>query len=231
MYRDYWEYDNHLVELLLDSRLQLREIATEVGISERVACQRIKMLGLDWIWSRSKNMSRGSTALTQVLKKLIPGEQIVNEFHIGERLKLDIYCPKYKLAVEFHGRQHFDHVPFYHDSYEEFKRAQERDDRKAEMCKEQGITLVVFRYNDNLNEDIVYDRLLAAMQTCDAAVVESKPKRSSKDSPLYEQLKLKRKAYERDLRRKIKEDRKDDKVRTKKNEEPDGLHEDDYDEW
>lgn len=231
MYRDYWEYDNHLVELLLDSRLQLREIATEVGISETVACQRIKMLGLDWVWGRSKKMSRGATALTQVLKKLIPGEQIVNEFHIGERLKLDIYCPKYKLAVEFHGRQHFDHVPFYHDSYEDFKRAQERDDRKAEMCKEQGITLVVFRYNDNLNEDVVYDRLLAAMQACDAAPVELKPKRSSKDSPLYEQLKSKRKAYERDLRRKIKQDRKDDKVRTKKNEEPDNLFEDDYDEW
>lgn len=210
MYFEYWEHDNHLIELLFDSSMTMAEIAEDMGVNEAKVSQRIKLLGLDYVPRKHKNVSRGQAALTVILKKLIPNAEIVYEHQVGERLRLDIYIPQYKLAVEYHGRQHFEHVVRFHDTYEDFKRAQTRDDRKIELCKEQGITLVAFRYCDELTEDSIFDRLLDAMKLAvdDPKPITIKSKYSTKNSPYHMELKLKRNAYNRELRQKLKQDRK-----------------------
>jgi hypothetical protein len=210
--RDDNQYDNHLIEMLLETNYSVREMARELNLSEAWTSQRIKLLGLDWIPRRNRQVSRGQAALTQIMKKLIPGEEIVNEYHIGEQLRLDVYCPRYKLAAEFHGRQHYEFVAHFHDSYDDFIRSQQRDDRKIQLCAEAGIALVTFRYCDKLTEDCVFDRLLCAMQEAaavDGVRIDKKPKYSAKNSPHYEQMRAKRRAYERELRRKIKQERKE----------------------
>lgn len=233
---EYWEYDNHLIELLLESKMTTKQMAKEINVSEAFIIRRIKLLGLEWILHQPRKMSRGQTALTQTLKKILPNELIVNEYHIGERLKLDIYCPGYKLAIEYHGRQHFDYVAHFHESYEDFVRAKERDERKIELCKENDIALVAFRYCDDLSEEIVYNRILAAIK--DSAEeyqnkkVTLKPKRSMKDNPHYQEVKAKRNAHQRDLRRKIKqENRENEKARAQKIKEQKHLDKDNDDEW
>lgn len=210
MYDDSTDLYNHLVELLWETNKTKQEIADELQIPLSELQNRMKLLGLDWVQKSTKKISRGHFALTQIMKKLIPGEDIINEHHIGERLMLDVYCAKYKLAAEFHGRQHFKFIPFFHPTYEDFIRGQERDERKLQLCKEQGISLVVFRYCDNLTEDLIFARLLEALQdTENVSVRPKKVKVCMKQSPQYEQWTLKRKAYERDLRKKIKQSRKD----------------------
>lgn len=219
---EYWEYDNHLTELLLESKMTTKEMAQDIGVSEAFIVRRIKLLGLEWFLRQPRKMSRGQTALTNTLRKILPNEQIINEFHIGERLMLDIYCPKYKLAIEYHGKQHFAYTAHFHDSYEDFVRSQERDERKIELCKENGISLVVFRYCDDLSEDIVYNRILEAIRSSIGEQPKtSKPRRSVRDNPHYQEIKAKRNAHRRELRRKIKNERKE-KERTEK---------EDDDEW
>jgi predicted transcriptional regulator len=235
MYEDHQKYDIPLKELLFGTNLSVREIAKELGISEARVSQRIHLLKLDWIPRRNRKISRGQTALTLVIKKLIPGAEVVNEFHIGEQLRLDVYCPKFKIAAEYHGRQHYEFVGQFHKDYDDFVRSQKRDDRKAELCAEAGITLVVFRYSDDLTEDAVFDRLLSAMTAtpavdCDKIV--KKPKYSVKDSPYYEERKMKRRAFERDLRKKIKEERKiREQDRTSQRELQNCLDQSEYDKW
>jgi hypothetical protein len=223
---EYWEYDNALIEMLFDTDLTVREIAKDLGVPETQVCQRIKLLGLDWIPQKHRKFSRGQTALTEVMKRLIPNEQIINEHHIGERLKLDVYCPRFKLAAEYHGRQHYQFVAQFHPTYEDFVRGQQRDERKLELCKEQGITVVSFKYCDDLTEDAVFDRLLNAVREADLehATPKRKSRLSAKGSPHYEQAKMKRKAFERDLRRKIKQEHKDrEQKRASQLEEADDL--------
>ena len=207
---EYWEHDNEIIELLLDSNMSVRDMAAQMQLPETKILNRIKMLGLEWVPKKNKGVSRGQTALTNIMQKLMPGAHIVNEFHVGEGLRLDVYCPQYKLAVEYHGRQHFVHLYHFHETYEDFIRAQKRDDRKIELCKEQGIHLISFRYCDELTEDAVFDRILEAMKssTDDVAITTKKPRYSAKSNPNYMEIKHKQNAYRRELRQKIKLDRK-----------------------
>lgn len=232
MEREYWENDNRVTELLLESKMSVKEIAEDIKTTETFVHQRIKALGLDWILHQPRKISRGQTALTHVLQKILPNEKIVNEFHIGERLKLDIYCPTYNLAIEYHGRQHFEFIPHFHATREDFIRAQERDDRKIELCKEKNISLIAFRYCDNLSEEVVYNRLLEEIKrsTSEAAPKKDfKPKRSITNTPGYEEIKAKRNAYQRELRRKIKQEVKEnEKTRAQKIKDEYDLDETDY---
>lgn len=194
---------NFLIDLLFDSNLSISEIAKELEISPNELNKKINSLGLNWLKTSRRKMSRGQTALTLLLKKLIPGEKIVNEYHIGDKLRLDIYCPSYKLAIEFHGRQHFFYTGRFFESKYEFEEAQKRDIKKAEWCKENGITLVVFRYNDSLNESDVCDRLLEAIRASDKFEVKSN-KKSITASSYYQAMKKQNSDYKKSLYRKYK---------------------------
>lgn len=154
-----------ITDLLLSTNLTKAQIAKELEITVPELNKRIKSYGLNWVKAKKRKMSRGQAAIVDILKKILPNEKIEFEYHIGEKLLLDIYIPSYDLAIEYHGRQHFEYVAFFHKSDLDFKLAQERDNRKIELCKELGITLVVFRYNDNLTEDTVFARILHSIKT------------------------------------------------------------------
>lgn len=193
-----------LIDLLFDSDLSISQIATELEISINDLNKKINSLGLNWLKTSRRKMSRGQTALTLLLKKLIPGEKIVNEYHIGDKLKLDIYCPSYQLAVEFHGRQHFFYTGRFFASKYEFEEAKKRDIKKAEWCKENGIALVVFRYNDSLNESDVCDRLLEAIRNSPKQQAIKPTKKSVATNSFYQTMKKKNSEYKKTLYRKYK---------------------------
>ena len=171
--------DLFLIDLLFDSDLSLTAIAKEIGLSFPQLNKKINSLGLGWVKEKKKKSSRGQTALTAALQKLLPNQIIVNEYHIGERLRLDVYCPSYKIAAEFHGRQHFYYTKRFFDSRYDFEQAQKRDLRKIELCRENNIDLIVFRYNDDLSEQAVYDRLLHALRSSELVPQEEKKNKKS----------------------------------------------------
>jgi hypothetical protein len=163
----------HMVDLLLETSMSLTDIAKELGWNLNFLNKKINQLGLSWAKERHRKMSRGQAALTAIMQKLLPNEKIVNEHYLGERLKLDIYCPKYKIGAEYHGRQHFYYTSRFFESKEDFERALERDERKIELCKEQGIALIIFRYNDKLTEEAVYERMLEAIKNAANEILPS----------------------------------------------------------
>lgn len=200
-----------LTHLLFETNKSFAEIAASMDLKIHELNTMLKKLGLFWVKDHRRKMSKGQTVLTSVVKKLLPGVQIVNEHHIGERLKLDVYCPKYKLGLEFHGIQHFKYSPLFFDSREDFLEAQKRDDRKIQLCKEQGIVLVVFRYNDNISEDNVYARILDAIKNSasDPSDLKAKVKKPSlKQNPLYQKAKKVRAENNKKYYKKMKEQRK-----------------------
>ena len=65
----------------------------------------------------------------------------------GERLELDIFLPSINVAIEVNGAQHYQFVPFFHGSYDEFESQQRRDSQKYEICSKAGVYLLeVFDY-------------------------------------------------------------------------------------
>jgi hypothetical protein len=191
---EFYDLDAILKDYLFETNLSVSEIAAELQEDPVYLAKHIKKIGLDWVRRNNRKLSRGHAALTQLMQNLLPNEEIVNEFHIGERLMLDIYCPTYQLAAEYHGRQHFFYSNHFHKDQADFKASQERDARKEELCREKGIALVVFRFTDKLEESAVFERMMEAIQTT-PYVREDKPKNSFKGNHYYEKMKQRNREY------------------------------------
>ena len=212
MPKDITKYDEddieYMTDLLMESSLSLTEIAKELGWTLSFLNKKIQSSGLSWAKSKHRKMSRGQAALTSIMQKLLPNEKIINEYHVGERLKLDIFCPKYKIGAEDHGRQHFYYTGRFFNSKEDFERSIERDKRKIELCREQGIALVIFRYNDKLTEDAVYQRMLEALKSTD---FYTEDKKSITTNPYYQKAKKRYNSSRKQMYKEMK--KKNDKRR------------------
>lgn len=207
---DAWDDETLLKDYLFNTNLSLKEIATELEWTDYKLSKEIKRLGLTWVRRKNKKMSRGHAALYHMLQRIVPNERVVTEHHVGEQLRLDIYCPALKIAIEFHGRQHFYFVEHFHKTLKGFEESQERDLRKEELCQEQGIALVVFRYNDNLDEDTVFERILDAVKATKAAVPKQTTQTKFKGNPYYEASKQRNREWRREQYRKMKAQKKRD---------------------
>jgi hypothetical protein len=196
-----------LKDLLLETSLSISEIAKELGWTIPQVNKKINSIGLTWLKDSRKKMSRGQTALTSALQKLLPGEKIINEYHIGDKLKLDVYCPKYEIAAEFHGRQHYYYTSRFFESKYDFEEAIKRDEKKEQWCVDNGVALIVFRYNDSLTEQAVFDRLLEAIRSNPYKPKEKK-KNTVASSEAYRSIKKKNSEYKKKIYRSIKEKKK-----------------------
>lgn len=78
------------------------------------------------------------------LCKLFGENQIRRHIHPLwlDGLELDFYIHSKRLAIEVQGNQHFEFVPFFHGDESGFERQQERDAKKASLCRENNIKLI-----------------------------------------------------------------------------------------
>ena len=84
-----------------------------------------------------------------------PTEIILEEFFIpGDRLYIDFFLPRKRIAVEAQGAQHYKYSEFFHGTRENFKRSKERDARKKLWCELNHIRLVVIGPKDK-HEEVV----------------------------------------------------------------------------
>ena len=81
--------------------------------------------------------------------------QYKNKQMLGS-LSLDFYLPEYNIAIECQGEQHFRPIKWW-GGIESFNKLKERDQRKFEICKENGIDILYYSNskktpNDYYNE-------------------------------------------------------------------------------
>ncbi len=111
------------------------------------------------------------------------------------------------MPQNFIGRQHFYYTQRFFESKYDFEQAVERDKKKLQKCEELGIALIVFRYNDLLTEEAVYDRMLQAIRS--AEPIENKTsKKSVTTNKYYQEQKKKYNKRKKDLYKKMKNKKK-----------------------
>lgn len=71
---------------------------------------------------------------------------------------LDIYIPDLKIAIEYQGLQHYEPVEHF-GGEEDFKHRQELDIKKKKLCKNQGIKLIEWKYNEKITKLILDKKL------------------------------------------------------------------------
>lgn len=103
------------------------------------------------------NQSKGEEYIDSILK-----EQKVEYFRqykfkdcvYKKPLPFDFYLPKYKLAIEYDGEQHFKPIKHFGGAHNYLIR-KERDKTKTQYCKRKGIKLLRIPYTisfDNINK-------------------------------------------------------------------------------
>lgn len=101
------------------------------------------------------------TELYRIIKSLFPNEKVIHHYRDKwlEGLELDIYIPRKKLGVEYHGEQHFKAIDAWGGG-EALAKTQERDIKKRKLCKRNNVLLVVFTYEENINPRNVKGKLI-----------------------------------------------------------------------
>ena len=74
------------------------------------------------------------------------------------RQELDIYVPALKLAIEYMGEQHYEPVGYF-GGKEAHEKLVELDERKRRACKQRGVHLIYYRYDEPLKIELVRERL------------------------------------------------------------------------
>lgn len=67
----------------------------------------------------------------------------------------DIYIPSKNVAIEYQGQQHYEPLPFF-GGQKHFEEQIERDTRKKEISKKQGILLIEWEYSIDINKENFY---------------------------------------------------------------------------
>jgi len=96
--------------------------------------------------------------LYHLIKQKFPEIEIISGYRdksIFGRQHIDIYIPKYKIAIEYQGPQHFQADKFLDDYRHSLDHRIELDTRKWNLCKENGITMFYFTFNKKF-ENIDY---------------------------------------------------------------------------
>jgi hypothetical protein len=92
----------------------------------------------------SKLQRRTSLELSKHFGGYIIRENIRPEWMIdetGQRLELDFWIEELDVAIEVQGNQHYEYVPHFHGSYDEYLSQKQRDEDKRLACHRRGILL------------------------------------------------------------------------------------------
>ena len=151
------------------------EIATAHKVKITNIQRRASQLGL----KLNRSNSLGNAILRDWLRTVFPGAKLEEEYHLGERLRLDFYLPDYNLAVEFDGIQHREYNEFFHGSPEAYAEARSRDQRKNELCDLKDITLVRYTMVEEFSADFLQKLALANTQRATVSQIPEKTKPKS----------------------------------------------------
>jgi len=101
---------------------------------------------------KTEKISIGEQACKDAVKRIygvdfvkVRPEWLINP-KTGRRLELDLYNDDLKLAVEFHGEQHYNYIPHWHRTYAGYVAQVERDNIKLKICDARGVYVITVPY-------------------------------------------------------------------------------------
>lgn len=75
-------------------------------------------------------------------------EKKFNDMTFKTSLRMDFYIHDFKMCIEFHGRQHYEYVDWFHKTKENFLERIEKDRIKKEYCQNNDIKYIEISYNE-----------------------------------------------------------------------------------
>jgi hypothetical protein len=83
-------------------------------------------------------------------------------------LPFDFYLPEYNLCIEYNGMQHYKPIEYFGGNIG-FKKRKINDKIKVKYCKDHNISLLIIKYNENVNKKLQIDFLNLSIKNLDFA--------------------------------------------------------------
>jgi hypothetical protein len=144
-------YYGHGIEVGYESYVD--QVSFDLGVDAVTAREEIKqVLGLSrWV---------NEALLYSIIRKLFPDYRVDREASpawLG-RMRLDIYLPELKLAIEYQGEQHYRPLKMF-GGEGGFERVVARDAAKRRLCDANGVTVIDVRFDGPLTIPAMRQRL------------------------------------------------------------------------
>ena len=115
----------------------------------------------------TKKFHKTEIMLTKIIEHIYGMKNVVTSWHPvwaetdkGVLYEYDIYIPSLRLLIEYNGVQHYRYTSFFHKNEATFKKQLARDKKKKILAKENGYTLVVFKYDEPIVTGYVRGKIL-----------------------------------------------------------------------
>lgn len=146
----------------IDSRTKIKIICPEHGEFWQLPPEHIRGYGCP-----KCNQSKLELYVKDFLEKnKIKFQEQLHDFNLSKQ-SLDFYLQDYKIGIECQGIQHFKNHFYFFKNEETFKAAIDRDIRKFNKCKEQGIKILYYVKQEYLPKDYETNPLFGGIYTKD----------------------------------------------------------------
>lgn len=100
------------------------------------------------------------TLLYKIVQVIFPSLDVVHHYRGKELegLEIDVWIPELKLGIEYQGIQHYEVIDHW-GGENGLKMRIKNDQKKKIICKSLGYKLIEFRYDENLTEEKIRNRL------------------------------------------------------------------------
>lgn len=158
----YLRDNNYITSYDLIKTLKLREDTQEYLYTViRKRYLSVKKIIVDEV-KQSFKLKRwvNESLLANLISELFQGYTIYRNYRpqILEGLELDIYIQELKVGIEYQGVQHTKAVDLW-GGEKGLEKRKEHDKRKAKLCKENNIDLIYFWHNEDINKELVRQKL------------------------------------------------------------------------
>lgn len=97
-----------------------------------------------------RNLTDGEELCCKIFEEYL-GRRVLTDFRPNfmknpktkRNLELDLYDPLTKIAIEYNGIQHYQESKHFNVTSEKLMKQKERDLMKIELCKKEGVTLII----------------------------------------------------------------------------------------
>ena len=113
----------------------------------------------------SKGQQRTATLVSYMLKGSeyemeVTWDWLITKDYVG--MYAEIYFPKHKLVVEYHGEQHYKFPNYWHKTKRAFLDGKKRDKLKKQLLEEHGIKFIEWKHSEPFTERRALNKLLKA---------------------------------------------------------------------
>ena len=126
------------------------KIYSEIKIKFETSNGSEELISFSKLISSSGHKRSSQRWLFLQVQKLFPQEEIVEDYFHSEisrtsgfNVQFDIFMIHKNIAIEYHGKQHYEDIPRVFSNVETYKN---RDIEKERICSERGIQLIVIPY-------------------------------------------------------------------------------------